>query len=112
MTSESLITALDAVTWYNGLAEEIVKWKNPDNYSSLNPIGIPYQDGMLVPKIEFRFGWPEDCKEQLEVFWMICVLLFGNYGSSPRVGWIEKKDEFFKFIDNITSTYQDSEIQW
>ena len=27
MTSESLIHALDAVTWYNGLAEEIIKWK-------------------------------------------------------------------------------------
>ena len=107
MTMENLLDALDGVTWYNCLAEEIIKWKNPDNYSRFTPYGTPYPDGMLVPKIEFRFGWPEDCKEQLEVFWMICVVLFGNYGSSPRIGWIENKDEFFKFIDSITKTYQD-----
>lgn len=110
MTMEDLLDALDGVTWYNCLAEEIIKWKNPDNYNRTSPDGlIYYPDGWLSPKKEFWSSWPEHCRDQMEVLWMICVQLFGDYGTSPRYGWIEKKDEFFKFIDSITKTYQDDE---
>ena len=102
-----ILDALDGVTWYNCLAEEIIKWKDPENYNTSSPYGSSYPDVWLVPKIEFWNSWPKEMKEQLEVIWMIFVLLFGNYGTSPRSGWIERKDEFFAFIDEITKTYRE-----
>lgn len=107
MTVEDLTDALDSVTWYNGLAEEILKWKNMDNYDDKTPYNTKYPDNWLSPKIEFFYSWPAEAKEQLQVIWMICVMLFGEYGTSPRYGWIENKDEFFDFIDKITITYRE-----
>lgn len=108
VTKETLIDALDSVTWYNCLAEEILKWKNPENYDTEHK-GVPYPDGWLSPKMEFWASWPKGFRNQLEVIWMICVCMFGDYGTSPRSGWIEHKDEFFAFIDAITETYRESE---
>jgi len=48
---------------------------------------------------------PEEMRKQLEVFWIISVTLFGDYGVSPRVGWIEDTDGFYVFIDKITESY-------
>lgn len=31
----------------------------------------------------------------------------GDYGTSPRSGWINNKDDFYKFIDDITETYKE-----
>ena len=104
LTENDFLDALDSVVWYNGLGEEILKWKNLDNYNVKTPYGNYYPDNWLSPKIDFWSKWPNDCRDQLEVIWMICVILFGDYGTSPRSGWIEKKDEFFAFIDAITET--------
>lgn len=40
---------------------------------------------------------------QLEIIWMFLVLLFGEYGTSPRTGWIDEDnfDELREFIDEI-----------
>ena len=40
---------------------------------------------------------------QLEIIWMFLVLLFGEYGTSPRSGWIDEDnfDELKEFIDEI-----------
>jgi hypothetical protein len=40
---------------------------------------------------------------QLEIIWMFLVLLFGDYGTSPRTGWIDEDnfDELRDFIDEI-----------
>ena len=101
---EQLIDALDSVTWYNGLAEYILKWKK-------TPLLKTHDDypNWLSPKAEFFYSWPEGGKEQLQVIWMICVILFGDYGTSPRSGWIEKKDEFYQFLDDITRTWRESD---
>ena len=97
--AEDLIDALDSVTWYNGLAEEIVHWKDPGYFDER-------YDYLSWKWMRFS-KFPLDVKNQLEVIWMICVKLFGNYGTSPRSGWIEKKEPFYKFVDAITQTYRE-----
>lgn len=87
MSAEKIIDALDAVTWYNGLAKEIIEWKK-------------------LPKDDDVIACPDIKDSQLQVIWMICCILFGDYGTSPRTGWIytENVGEFHKFIDAITFT--------
>lgn len=95
---EDLINALDSVTWYNGLAEEIVHWKDPGYFDEsadyLNWNWDRFNDFSL------------EMREQIEIIWTICVILFGDYGTSPRSGWIEKKEAFYEFVDEITETYR------
>ena len=97
----ALIDALDSVTWYNGLAEFILKWKD-ENYLKHDEYIISW-DWDKYDAIE------AEVKKQLQVFWMICVELFGDCGTSPRTGWIyaKNKEKFHKFIDDITKTYRE-----
>lgn len=99
LDAAKLIASLDCVTWYNGLAEEIIHWKDEGYFDERN--------GWLNWNWQrFNdFGFKK--RNQIEVIWMICVGLFGNYGASPRTGWIENKDAFFDFIDSITETYRE-----
>ena len=83
-----LLDALDSVTWYNGHAEEIMAWKD-------------------LPKDSFGVAYPEIDDPQIEVIWMICCVLFGDYGTSPRSGWITDVMGFHEFIDAITKTQQE-----
>lgn len=89
MNIETLIDALDSVTWYNGLAATIRGW------TELEP---SKQTGCIL--------CPECCwkDEQLQVFWMIAVFMFGNYGTSPRSGWIEDVEGFREFCRIVTFT--------
>ena len=98
---EDLIDALDSVTWYNGLAEEIVHWKDPGYFDeSMHSLGWIWD----------RFNdFPLEARAQLEIIWMICVVLFGDYGTSPRSGWIENIEAFYEFVDEITKTYREVE---
>jgi len=107
MTVEMIIDALDAVTWYNGLAENVLAWKDlkpehgsvscPDNY------GCKIHGLLSVSDKEYL--------AQLQVIWMICVVLFGDYGTSPRYGYIKEKSlkEFHAFIDLITETQKEAD---
>lgn len=84
---EALMDAL----WYNGLNAEVIKWADckPDQYKR-----ITFED---------QYNWKnmDDGDGQLQLVWMICVLMFGNYGTSPRFGWIEDVDGFRQFIKDI-----------
>lgn len=96
--------ALDAVTWYNGLAETVIKWIN------LEP-----EDGSI--HCPHRYCGSEDIEPpdyaQLQVLWMIAVIMFGDYGTSPRFGWITNIEAFRLWISDITKTtryaYDDEE---
>lgn len=94
-------SALDSVTWYNSLAEYVLRWK---------------QDALAISESEYKFfsvdsttygaEEPDDrVFYQLQVLWMIAVDKFGNYGTSPRVGWIENISLFVLWCDEITQTY-------
>lgn len=100
MASEAFIDALDGVVWYNGLGEHVLKWKTYDQNST--EFIYPYR--MYIHKEIDRSDY-----DQLLVIWMICVLLFGDYGTSPRTGWINDWDGFYEFIDKITATYREDE---
>lgn len=95
MTVDSLIHALDSVVWYNGYGDIVSGW------GDLRP-----KDGhgeYLTPPDNYG-AQSKDEADQLQVIWMIAVMLFGNYGTSPRYGWIEDIDGFRQFILDITST--------
>ena len=98
ITKEMLLDALDSVTWYNGLAEELIKWTY-DGYLD-HCIGTP---GWLKPNY-YNIGLDSYDEAQLQVIWIICVILFGDYGTSPRYGWIEDVEGFKQFIHDITVT--------
>lgn len=87
---EKLIEALNSITWYNGLAEIVMGWKGIE---SVPPAGYGGRDA--------------EESAQLQILWMICVELFGTFGSSPRYGWIQDRAAFCDFIDRITATYQE-----
>ena len=97
---ESLIAALDSVTWYNGLAEYVMKWKTD----------CPKVNGTIVSEESYCCGEIDSViYDQLQIIWMIFVELFGDCGTSPRSGWIEDVDGFCKFIDDITVTHREHE---
>ena len=113
--AEDYTHALDSVTWYNGLAATVLKWKDlksdndysiacPDNYCLDPPKMV---NGIYTyPPSEYYMD-----KAQLQVLWMMAVEMFGDCGTSPRFGWIELKniDAFHKWIDDITQVYRDSD---
>lgn len=89
---------LDIVVWYNGLADTVLSWKKPGvlRVNNGGSLGRKYEE-------ERKHLSSEDIA-QLEMIWMICVYLFGDYGTSPRSGWIEDIPAFHQFIDDITKT--------
>ena len=107
MTAEMIIDALDSVTWYNGLAEVVLTWKDlkPEHRHVSCPDNYGYKISGLLSVGEKEY------LAQLQVIWMICVVLFGDYGTSPRYGWIEEKSlkDFHAFIDSITKTQKEAD---
>jgi hypothetical protein len=86
---EKMRDALDSVVWYNGYWDNVKEWI--DDLEKLSGVETFYH-----PKsITITDGG-------LEVLWMICVLLFGNYGTSPRSGWVEKTKECREFLIWLT----------
>lgn len=83
-----LLEALDSVVWYNGYGEMLFELRNKITDCK----NVYYQE------------FYDD--EQMQMIYMIMVCLYGDYGTSPRCGWLEmeNKDEIIKFIDNITET--------
>lgn len=93
ITKKDFMYALNSIVWYNGLTDEIKKWKDKD-YLVDNTFPQTFNDVKIIIQ--------KDYYAQLQVFWMLCVLLFGDYGTSPRTGWIEQRERFEKFIDELT----------
>lgn len=93
ISADDYIYALKNVVSYNNLWQIIKRWKNIPRNSEY---------GFVSFQKDYGAGCEEE-KFQLEVIWMIAVSLFGNYGTSPRSGWIEgdKYNDFCKWIDTI-----------
>lgn len=96
---QEYLEALDNVTWYNGLARSVLRWLD------LTP---DYGSKFLTP--QSRYG-ADDLADwlQLQVIWMIAVSLFGDWGTSPRFGWIEDVDGFREWVLKITETWRSSD---
>lgn len=99
-TANDVVDALDSVTWYNCLAELIIEWKKPGFFRE--------EGGTLSWDWKKFYEYGKETQAQIEVIWMILVILFGNYGTSPRTGWIDDKNGFYEFLDFITTTYRES----
>lgn len=87
--------SLDSVTWYNGLAEYVVKWKQEALAISENGDKYFRTESVTYGAKDFY---------QVQVLWMIAVDKFGEYGTSPRTGWIENIPLFVLWCDEITKT--------
>ena len=89
---------LDSITWYNGIYEPLLQIKK---------IVSNYEEDKFIHILRPEEDIFKD--EQFEIFWMMLVLLFGDYGTSPRSGWLEmdKKKETISFIDKITELGQE-----
>lgn len=86
-TEGKLVDALAAVVWYNGLDEDI---RNCQEY-------------LRGRSITTGCYWkPADWKDpQLEVIWMLLVRLYGDYGTSPRHGWVTRTLEAINFLEHL-----------
>lgn len=100
----TLLGALPTIVFYNCLGEQLEiardylitqKKKIKDGGYSVNttrPDKLCGFDSKSNSTEEFS---------QFEIFWMLLVLMFGDYGTSPRYGWInyEQIDDAILFID-------------
>lgn len=75
---QEIITSLFDVGDYNGWEEEL---KNLYAYikKNSNLQTIPFPD----------FLREYDCNHYLRVVWSVFVLSYGDYGTSPRFGWLQ-----------------------
>jgi hypothetical protein len=43
----------------------------------------------------------EDCDNFIRVFWSVLVMAYGDYGTSPRFGWINKLEPCCKALEEV-----------
>lgn len=100
--NDELIYALNVIVFSNGiyepllkLKEDLINQKTDDNY-------------LLIGEFP-KYKHEEFNDSQFEIFWMMLVLLYGDYGTSPRSGWLEmkNKEKIIEFIDKITTELKD-----
>lgn len=85
--TDELIEALDSIIWYNGYFNQIREWI----------------DKLKATEEGKFFSRPDSNNDGgLEVFWMLCTLMFGDYGTSPRSGWIENHTGCIEFLESVT----------
>lgn len=87
LSTRDIIDALDCVVWYNGLYRSLV---------------IAKEELQAADKFCYRpYRLRGDGNEQFEILWMLMVILFGEWGTSPRTGWIVNKEAACGFIDAL-----------
>lgn len=102
MNYEELINAIANVVFYNGYEDDL---KNISDY-------IKYYDREEY----YSFAYPKEILKTYKVdefpniVWSLMVLMFGDYGTSPRFGWIdiENKDKALAFLDLINRDYENN----
>ena len=92
---DRLTQAIQDAVWYNSLQPYVKEWISALERSNLSDYLCPCPTSYEVL-----------CEHQdLQFLWMMCVLMFGDYGVSPRVGWLEleNKEETIKFLKNLVT---------
>lgn len=92
--NKNIIDVLDSIVWYNGIGDILLKLRED----------IINSEDETYSKLKYKHD--EFSNNQFEIFWMMLVLMYGDYGTSPRSGWLnmENKNEIISFIDQITKT--------
>ena len=111
---EKMLDALRSVFWYEGLLTK----DDSDNYSTNcwlvkfiddleRNANTKYRYTYTVDDLEafnknndFDEDW-FDQRERHTVIWQMLVEMFGDCGTSPRFGWIEKRKECAEFLREI-----------
>ena len=93
--------AFFSVTWYNGYRDDIAEWiARMEKGENDCPLGILPHD------------YREACNfGQLQVLWMMLVEWLGEYGTSPRYGWIERDNlnECIEFLKKVVAKCDEGE---
>lgn len=84
--------AFGSIAWYNGHEEWL--WQISDRLKELD------DEKFLVNELP-----AEEWMTDRHALWMMLVSAFGDWGTSIRSGWIEKKKEAAAFIDEATERY-------
>ena len=95
-----LLNALHSWFWYNGLLDSV-----DENCLILKLISIlrETEDEILTfhyLKEKYNIDI-SSTNEELNVLWILLVEMFGNCGTSPRTGWIEKRKACADFLEAI-----------
>ena len=97
MDYEELIDAMACIVCYNSYEDvlkdisDYIKYYNKDKFASF-PKKI-----LKTYKVD----------EFPNIVWALMVIMFGDYGTSPRFGWIdiENKDKALAFLNSINRKY-------
>ena len=85
------------VLWYNGYYEEIVDLLRYIKICEEENIGMPCFLRVIT-----------DCDYPMRLLWSTLVMKYGEYGTSPRYGWLLKdtKEECVKELQDFVNTYK------
>ena len=102
---EKLKDAISGVVQYNGLDEDLkemrdimlkVKEKDNDRYIGIDDLGLG-EPLVFLPRNRQEVYF----LGQLHFIYMMLVQMFGDYGTSPRFGWIDDKEGAAAFLDDL-----------
>ena len=115
----SLLEALHSWFWYNGLLDQVDdEWvdfeKDGDCYTRpkydenclilrlISALRDTDTTHLSLHSLEEKYSIDMSAfNEELNVLWILLVEMFGNCGTSPRSGWIEKRSECANFLETI-----------
>lgn len=101
-----LVDAITTALRYNGYDEEIIELRDKmQNFN--NSKKTSKYDNFSMPAFPLDFITEN---EQFHLFSMILVLMFGEYGTSPRFGWIsqERVEECIEFLNIMIEHIKES----
>ena len=98
---ERIIDVFADVVWYNGYEPTVEEW--------LQEMSKKRPKGETVPPLYTteNLNWIKMSKDEIfdfaqqQVLWMVLVNLFGDYGTSPRFGWIEHPRACANFLKEV-----------
>lgn len=85
------------VLWYNGYREEIKDLLRYIKISEEECIGMPCFLRVI-----------SDCDYPMRLLWSTLVMRYGDFGTSPRTGWLlkETKDECVEELQEFVDTHK------
>ena len=93
----------ETVIWYNGLEDQLREMVSLQ----------PNDDTGYIMYDYYKYNMGRDKNEriyyQVQILWIMLVEKFGDYGTSPRFGWIEKIDEYKHFLKDILDNIEEDD---
>lgn len=104
--TEALYDSIYTIVWYNGYKDEIVEWiqkgdeefpKGEDGYHTVH---APFSD---------REDYDDEMYGQVQAIWMMLVREYGDYGTSPRFGWITDWNACKALLERVVKQIDENE---